>query len=193
MQKKCRKSVSTVLMIALLAVTIYTHSFYLIICSVCQVFLFAIRKMIIRISCNDTKVQQTKYKKIAWLPLLPSIGLTVASIGLYFIVDNVLVKLYSYIITGIAGAMVISVLLDIIGLWKDKNLSARFIKWIDVLNICTLVAMVVRAILITHSPKEADELSAMSGVIFGLFSILISINFILVSLFGYKSTRESFR
>lgn len=191
MQKKCRKSVSTVLMIVLLAVTIYSHSFYLIICSGCQVFVFAIRKMIISISCNDTKVQQIKYKKIAWLPLLPSIGLTVASIGLYFIVDNVLVKLYSYIITGIAGAMVISELLDIIGLWKDKNLSARFIKWIDVLNICTLVAMVVRAILITHSPKEADELSAMSGVIFGLFSILISINLILVSLFGYKSTRES--
>lgn len=191
MQKKCRKSVSTVLMIVLLAVTIYSHSFYLIICSGCQVFVFAIRKIIISISCNDTKVQQIKYKKIAWLPLLPSIGLTVASIGLYFIVDNVLVKLYSYIITGFAGAMVISELLDIIGLWKDKNLSARFIKWIDVLNICTLVAMIVRAILITHSPKEADELSAMSGVIFGFFSILISINLILVSLFGYKSTRES--
>lgn len=191
MQKKYRKSVSTVLMIVLLAVTIYSHSFYLIICSGCQVFVFAIRKIIISISCNDTKVQQIKYKKIAWLPLLPSIGLTVASIGLYFIVDNVLVKLYSYIITGFAGAMVISELLDIIGLWKDKNLSARFIKWIDVLNICTLVAMIVRAILITHSPKEADELSAMSGVIFGFFSILISINLILVSLFGYKSTRES--
>ena len=116
MQKKYRKSVSTVLMIVLLAVTIYSHSFYLIICSGCQVFVFAIRKIIISISCNDTKVQQIKYKKIAWLPLLPSIGLTVASIGLYFIVDNVLVKLYSYIITGIAGAMVISELLDIIGL-----------------------------------------------------------------------------
>lgn len=191
MQKKYRKAVSAVLMVVLLAITIYSHSFYLIFCSGYQVFVFAIRKMIIIISCNDTKVQQIKYKKIAWLPLLPSIVLTIASIGLYFIEDSVLVKLYSYIISGIAGAMVITVLHDIIGLWKDKNLSARFIKWIDVLSICTLFAMIVRAMLLTHSPKEADELSAMSGGIFGLFAILISINLILVSLCGYKSTRES--
>lgn len=184
MQKKCKKAVYTVLMIALLAVSIYSHSFYFIICSGCLVSFLGIRKMIIT-------MQQRKYKKIAWLSLLPSIGLTVTSIGLLFREDTDLVNLNSYIITGIAGVMAMFVLFDIIELWKDKKLSARFVRWIDVLSISTEFAVIVRALMITSSPEEATELSAMSGAIFGLVAILISVNLCLVSMCGYRSTKES--
>lgn len=191
MQKKCKKAVSTFFMIALLAVTIYSQSFYFIICSGCQVSFLTIRKMIMNISRNDIKVQQRKYKKIGWLLVLPSICLTVASIGLLFREDNDPVKLHSYIIAGIAGAMAISIIIDIIELWKDKNLSARFIKWIDALSICTVFAVIVRVMMITNTPEEATALSAMSGAIFGFVAILVSMNLGLVSMCGFRSTKES--
>lgn len=184
------------LLMVLLTISIYSQSIYFIICSTCQVLFFVVEQVIRNIFHRYPKELLQKYKKIGWILLLPTTGVIIGSIALLFIEDTYPGKIVSYILVGTGSLLGGSLFLDIIGRGaKEKHFSPLtwVCKWCGLASLSPLFSIVVRALLITNSPKEAKELSIMSGSVFGACGILVSINMILVSLCGYISTIESIR
>lgn len=99
----------------------------------------------------------------------------------------------AYFMTALAMALSVCLLMQIISLRKNASLAGRFLRQSLTAALAVSLSLMIVLILNITEPDDAAVLAPMSTIIFGGAALLIAINLTMVSICGYKSTRDSIK
>lgn len=181
-------------MIGAIAVLSYlNNSYFEMACAVCAALFWFAQLRLSFVLDKDEDVQRKQCKPIGFFLLLPTIGMMAAGIFTLFRPYMSASLEMTYCVIALSAAISVCLFFQIAVLWKNKSLAGRFLRLTIAATLSAPLSLIVVLILYVTQSDEAATLSCMSTVILGGAAFLIAVNMIMVSTFGYKSTKDSIK
>jgi hypothetical protein len=169
------------------------NAWFVIICAVCAALFWLIQLRLTILLKKDKDIQNKQCKPIGFFMLPPSAGIIVIGILLIFWPFSMMPVPMAYGTVGISVVLFACLLIQMIILTKDVSLAGRFLRMTLGAAMSVPLSIAITLILCIAKTDEAVTLSCMSVGIFGAAALLISVNIAMVSLCGYKNTRDSIK
>jgi len=139
---------------------------------------------------KDENVQRKQCKPAGFFLLLPAIGMMTKGICIIFRPYMSISFEMTYWVIALSTILSICLLIQIAALWKVRSLVGRFLRLTIAAAMSAPMSLIV--VLILHVTQVNETaINCMSIEIFGGSAFLIAVNMIVVSICGYKSTRDS--
>ena len=128
------------------------------------------------------------------LALLPSLGLIAGAVG-FLLNPEITVTIYAaYALIAVSAAFVVWLVYIIVTLPRDKSVTVRFARQINIATMSAPLSLIVGLILTTREIEDdVGALVCLSTAVFGGIALLIAVNLIIVSLCDYQGTIESLK
>lgn len=169
------------------------NAWFEIICAVCAALFWLVQFRFTALLRRDEDIQQKQCKPLGFFLLPPAVGIIAVGGLLLFRPFSIMPATIAYGTAAISVVLFASLLLHMITLRKNISLAGRFLRLTLGAAMSAPLSLALTLILFMTEPGEAAMLSCMSVGIFGVAALLIAVNIAMVSLCGYKSTRESIK
>ncbi len=167
------------------------NAWFEIICAVCAALFWLVQFRFTALLKKDEGIQRKKCKPLGFFLLPPAAGIIAAGVLLLFRPFAMIPVPMTYGTVAISAVLFTCLLLQMITLKKKGPPAGRFLCLTLGAAMSAPLSLALPLILYVAEPDEAATLSCMYVVIFGVAALLIAVNIAMVSLYGYKSTRES--
>lgn len=168
------------------------RSIFEMVCVICAALYWVVQLRLSFALDKDENAQRKFCKPVGFFLLLPSIGMIAAGIWIIFHPYMSISPQMPYCVIALSAVLFASLLFQILAIRKNNSLAGGFLRLVVAASMSApLSLIVVLAMHITQSDETA--LICMSIEIFGVLSFLIAANMIMVSICGYKSTRDSLK
>ena len=141
---------------------------------------------------SDTE-QRELCKPIGYFLLIPSIGIIVAGVWIFFSGNTVVSSIMNYGMIALSAVLSVCLVVYRSGLKWYQNPVGRFLRMVSVAALSAPMSLMIVLLLYTFQTPDAAILGSMTTVILGGAALLTSANMIIVSMFGYRSTGKSIR
>jgi len=143
---------------------------------------------------EKSEAEQRKLcKPIGYFLLIPSVGVVVVGIQIYFNLNAGILPIIDFVMTILSVVLSVCLVIYRAGLKWYKNLVGRFLRMTSIAALAASMSLMIVLVLRILQTEDAAMLGSMTGVIFGGAAVLVSANMILVSVYGYRSTGKSIR
>jgi len=163
------------------------------ICAVCAALFWLVQLRLRWALDKDDNAQRKLCKPIGFFLLLPALGMIAGGIWI-LIRPNMNIPLEpAYCVIALSAALFVCLLFQIAVLWKIDSISGNFLRMTIVAAMSAPLSLIVALILHVTQSNESAIFSCMAAVVTGGIALLIAVNMIIVSIYGYKSTRGSIK
>lgn len=144
---------------------------------------------------KDNAAQQKSCKSVGPFLIVPALGTIAGGVWIFLRPYRIISSQFqmAYFMTALAMALSVCLLMQIISLRKNASLAGRFLRQSLTAALAVSLSLMIVLILNITEPDDAAVLAPMSTIIFGGAALLIAINLTMVSICGYKSTRDSIK
>jgi len=184
----CPLLIGTILLLGFL-----NNAWFEIICSVCAVLFWLVQLRLTILMKKDEGIQKKRCRPLGFFLLPPASGIIVAGVLLLFRPLPMMPVPMAYGAVVISAVWFACLLLQTITLTKSVSLAGRFLRLTLGAAMSAPLSLALTLILYITEPDEAVTLGCMSVGVFGASALLIAVNIAMVSLCGYKSTRDSIK
>jgi len=182
------------LLIGIILVTgLMNNAWFEIICAVCAALFWLVQLRFTTLLKKDEGIQKKQCKSLGFFLLLPSEGIIAAGVLLLFWPFSLMSTPITYGTAAISAALFIFLLFQMITLIKNTSPAGRLLRLTLGAAMSAPLSLSLTLVLYITTTDEAATLSCMSVGIFGTVALFIAVNIAMVSLCGYKSTRNSIK
>jgi len=178
---------------AIFAFGYISGSIFEMICSICAALFWSVQLWLYFGLDKDENAQRKHCKPAGFFMLLPAIGIIAGGICIFFRPYMSMSLEMEYCAIAFSTILSMRLLLQIAGLWKISSPAGRFLRLANAASMSATMSLLVVLILRVTQSDESAALSCMTAVIFGGIAFLIAVNMIMVSICGYKGTRDSIK
>lgn len=177
----------------ILALGFLHNAWFEIICAVCAALFWLVQLRLTILLKKDEGIQKKQCKPLGFFLLPPAIGIITVGILLLFWPLTITPALMAYGTVAISAVWFTCLLLQMIALPKKASPAERFLRLTLGAAMSAPLSLALTLILEITKTEDAVTLSCMSVGIFGALALFIAVNIAMVSLCGYKSTRDSIK
>ena len=186
-------AVNIFLIAAIFILGYLNRSYFEMVCAGCAALFWLIQFRLSFILDKDDVLQKVKCKPVGYFMMIPSIGMITIGVLIFFRDYFGTSPISQYLNIVLSGILAACLVIQFVVIWKNKSPAGRFMRQLIISELSSPMTLIIVLILHITSADGDTILSCMSAVLFGVTSLLLSANMILVSSCGYKSTIESIR
>lgn len=194
-RSKYFQCINILLILAIFILGYLNHSYFEMACAGCAVMFWFVQLRLSFVSDKEESIQKRDCKAVGYFLLLPTIGIITIGIGILILFrDYFGISLErKFYVVRLSGILSVCLLLQMIASLKNNTTAGRFMRQLLAASLSAPMSLIIVLILHITNADGDVTLSCISTVLFGVLSLLISANMILVSICGYKSTADSIR
>lgn len=177
----------------ILALGFLNNTWFEIICADCAVLYWLVQLRLTILLKKDEEFQKKWCKPIGFFLFPPAVGILAVGVMLLFWPFPIMPALITYSTIAISVVLFVCMLLQMITLNKNVSLAGRFLRLTLGAAMSAPLSLILTLVLYMIKTDEAVILSCTSVGIFGASALLIAVNIVIVSLCGYKSTKDSIK
>ena len=178
---------------AIFAIGYITDSKFEMICAVCAAPFWVAQLWLYSGLGKEESAQRKLCKPIGWFMLLPSLGMIAVGIRFIFLPYTNTDTMMIYATIALSAILSALLVLQVIVQWKDNSLANRFLRQATFAAMSAPLAIFVALLLHLTQAEDNLAITCMTIEIFAGLAFLTSVNMIIVSICGYKSTRDSIK
>jgi len=192
-RSKYFKYINILPIVAILILGYLNQSYFEIACAGCAVLFWLIQLRLSSIINKDEATQRKQCRPVSGFSFFPSVGILAVGILIPFQDYFELSLQGSYTTIALSCVLAVCLALQMITVLGNKLPAGKFMVQTLISALSAPMSLIVVLLLHMTGAEDGRALSCMSAVLFGVMSLLISINMILVSRCNYRSTLESIR
>jgi hypothetical protein len=164
-----------------------------VICAVCAALFWFVQFRFTTLLEKDEGIQKNQCKPLGFFLLPLAAGIIAVGVLLLFWPVSTMSAPIAYGTVAVAVVLLACLLLQMITLKKNASTAGRFLRLTLGAAMSAPLSLTLILILYITKTDEAVTLSCMSVGIFGTSALLVAVDIAMVSLCGYRSTRESIK
>lgn len=181
-------------LIAAIFIIGYTsHSYFEMACASCGALFWLVGLRLSFVLGKEESIQKRQCRPIGFFVLLPTLGIICVGILMLFRDGFGVSDQGEYYVTWLSCALFVCLLIQMLVTRKDKTTASRFARQLALAALCVPLSLIISLTLRVTSADDAVALGSMSTIVFGVVSLLIAANMIMISNCGYKSTVDSIK
>jgi len=178
---------------AIFAIGYITDSKFEMICAVCAAPFWVAQLWLYSGLGKEESAQRKLCKPIGWFMLLPSLGMIAGGVRIVFLPYESTSPMLMYGTIALSAVLSAMIVVQIISQWKNTSLIHRFLRQTAFAALSAPLSIIVVLLLYLFPSEDAVTISCMTVEIFSGLALLLSLNMIMVSICGYKSTSDSIK
>ncbi len=178
---------------AIILLGFLNNAWFEIICAFCGVLFWLVQLRLTNLVKKDEGTQNKQCMPLGFFLIPPAAGIISAGVLLLFRPLPIIPVLTAYGIVVISTTWLSCLLLQLITLKGLASPAGRFLRLTLGAAMSAPLSLALTSTLYIAKTDDAVTLSCISVGIFGALALLIALNIALVSLSGYKSTRDSIK
>ena len=170
----------------------YSNSIFEILCGASVILFLIIQFILSSFLEKDVQTKSDYLRPASFFLMLPPIGIITGGI-LLFLSPITVSPTQSYLSIASSIALLVLQFFRLISLLKDTSLPGRLLRMTVVSSMSAPLSVGISFVLFLTTTEEATVLSSMTTIIFGVLSLFLMANIVMISYCEYKGTVESIR